>query len=224
MRFKIFYKTRIDLLFVLNIILFINIFYISSYSKEDINLINDNAILTDSIIRYNNKNNAVKTHDTTEFRNLNELNKTSYDTLKKFQMAKSTWGAVWRSLVFPGWGQLYVENYWKAPLFAGTAGALIYGIIYYNSKYNDMQNMMDNESALANPNQFYIMILKNKREFYRDSRDVNGFYLVAVYILASVDAYVGAHLYDFDVSDDLSINLNPNKFGYLSLNLCYRIK
>ena len=41
------------------------------------------------------------------------------------------------------------------------------------------------------------------RDFYRNQRDEFLFYLVITYILNIVDAYVGAVLYDFDVSNDL---------------------
>ena len=43
---------------------------------------------------------------------------------------------------------------------------------------------------------------KTAREFYRDNRDVYLFYLVLAYFLNIVDAYVDAHLFDFDVSED----------------------
>ena len=32
---------------------------------------------------------------------------------------------------------------------------------------------------------------------------------IAVYALSLVDAYVDAQLFDFDISNDLSINVNP---------------
>ena len=53
----------------------------------------------------------------------------------------------------------------------------------YELKYRDL------------PNQ------KSWREYYRDNRDMSAFYLLGVYILAAVDAYVVAHLFDFDVSE-----------------------
>ena len=55
-------------------------------------------------------------------------------------------------------------------------------------------------------------IEKNRREFYRDNRDMSAFYLLGVYVLATVDAYVGAHLFDFDVSDDaISYRIMPSR-------------
>jgi len=120
-------------------------------------------------------------------------------------------GAIWRSLVLPGWGQLYVESYWKAPIFFGGAATLTYLIFYNHSNYADYADKLDN-MELTDPN---YTITKLWREYYRDNRDMSGFYLLAVYVLATVDAYVGAHLYGFEVSDDLSLNLNIRN-GYFS--------
>lgn len=120
-------------------------------------------------------------------------------------------GAIWRSLVMPGWGQVYVESYWKAPIFFGGAVTLGY-LIYYNQiNYSDYADRLD-QMELTDPD---YNITKLWREYYRDNRDMSGFYLLAVYVLATVDAYVGAHLYDFEVSDDLSMNLHIRN-GYLS--------
>ena len=41
------------------------------------------------------------------------------------------------------------------------------------------------------------------RDFYRNERDSFAWYLGALYFLNLVDAYVGANLYDFDVSPEL---------------------
>ncbi len=120
-------------------------------------------------------------------------------------------GAIWRSLVMPGWGQLYVESYWKAPIFFGgavTLGALIY---YNHTHFMDYANKWDNMN-LDDPQ---YNTTKLWREYYRDNRDMSAFYLLAVYVLATVDAYVGAHLYYFDVNDDISLNF-VIKSGYIS--------
>ena len=38
------------------------------------------------------------------------------------------------------------------------------------------------------------------KNWKNNNRDINGLYLLAVYGIAAVDAYVGAHLFDFDIS------------------------
>lgn len=124
----------------------------------------------------------------------------------KYEMTKSPTGAIYRSLILPGWGQWYVESYWKAPIF--LAGALgLYGSIIYN--HIEFRNYADLLEGMEKSNPEYDITLL-RREFFRDNRDMSGFYLIGVYVLATVDAYVGAHLFDFEVDESLSIGLIPD--------------
>lgn len=110
---------------------------------------------------------------------------------------KSPSGAILRSIVFPGWGQLYNESYLKAGAFSIAAVSVTSIIVWNDGKFSDAQTRYDGLSA-TDP-------LKERtfkeKEFYRDQRDVAGLWLLGVYALAAVDAYVGAHLFNFDVSD-----------------------
>ena len=141
---------------------------------------------------------------------------------QKFEMKKSPTGAILRSLALPGWGQYYVESYWKVPLFLGAAGTCAYFIIDNNNSFNDKQKQID-KAVLNNPNDPNLQLYKLQRETYRDNRDQAAFFLAGVYILSAVDAYVGAHLFDFDVSDNISMNLLPSKFSIVNLKLSIKI-
>jgi len=140
------------------------------------------------------------------------------DTAKTLKMTKSTFGAVARSLVLPGWGQLYVKSYWKIPVFIGGMGFLTYLIIDNNNKYNSASKEVTSYLKQSDYD-FYYDYLVRKREYYRDNRDQSIFIMVGVYILAAVDAYVGANLYDFNVSEDLSINIIPKDLNGIAVNL-----
>jgi hypothetical protein len=124
-------------------------------------------------------------------------------TVQFAKMTKSPSGAIWRSLAIPGWGQIYVESYWKAPLFFVGSATLVYFIFDNHNKYSNNSDRLVNMKT-DDPN---YEITKLRRDFYLDNRDMSAFYLLGVYILAAVDAYVGAHLYDFEVEDKLSLNL-----------------
>jgi hypothetical protein len=118
------------------------------------------------------------------------------DTTKEnqtFVMQKSPWGAVIRSAVFPGWGQIYNESYWKAPVVWGVMGWFVYNWIDNNNKYIDYKNLY------INTNQ---SIARDYRDFYRDQRDQFAIYIVLTYFLNLVDAYVDAHLFDFSVDEN----------------------
>jgi len=51
--------------------------------------------------------------------------------------------------------------------------------------------------------------LKNLKNNYRRNRDLSIIATAGLYILQIVDAHVDAHLKDFDVSDDLSMRIEP---------------
>lgn len=113
-----------------------------------------------------------------------------------FIMNKSPWGAVLRSAIIPGWGQYYNESYWKIPLIWGISGWFVYAYIHNNDltiKYRDLYNQ---SISNGDPNERYRQL----REFYKDERNLFAIYLGLTYFLNLVDAYVDAHLFDFDVS------------------------
>ena len=51
--------------------------------------------------------------------------------------------------------------------------------------------------------------LKNRQSVYRRYRDYSILAIVVVYALSLIDAYVDAQLFDFDISPNLSLNLEP---------------
>jgi hypothetical protein len=110
-----------------------------------------------------------------------------------FVMQKSPWGAVLRSAVIPGLGQFYNESYWKIPVIWGVGALFISGWVYNNNLYKDYKDLF-----IETGNTTYL----DYRDFYRDQRDNFTIYLVLLYVLNLVDAYVDAHLYDFTVEED----------------------
>jgi hypothetical protein len=129
------------------------------------------------------------------------------------RMTKSPLLATVLSIV-PGAGQLYNEDYWKVPLFAAAGGFFVYRTLYYHNlfinKVDELEAMPDVDSTVSRR-----LSLRTQREFYRDNRDLNFAYFLGVEILSMIDAYVGAHLFDFDVDDDISsrIMLDPERMG-----------
>jgi hypothetical protein len=110
-----------------------------------------------------------------------------------FVMQKSPWGAVLRSAVIPGFGQFYNESYWKIPVIWGTGALLISGWVYNNNLYNDNKDLFISTGQ---------SLYQYRRDFYRNERDNFTIYLVVLYVLNILDAYVDAHLYDFTVEED----------------------
>jgi len=116
---------------------------------------------------------------------------------------KSPGLAMLMSMVIPGSGQVYVHRYITIPIIWGFG-------IYFAKAWNDQNNRyiyyrnLFSASVLEDTvNHQGNGVYQSDRDFYRDDRDKFAFYLGITYILNILDAYVGASLYSFDVSDNL---------------------
>ena len=107
---------------------------------------------------------------------------------------KSSTGAMLRSAILPGWGQLYNGQKLKAALVFGGGLAIVGNAIYYNQ--------LAVESS----------VLEGKETFegYR-SRAL--WWLLAFYVLNILDAYVDAELWDFDTGPDLGCSHVTNRMA-----------
>ena len=120
---------------------------------------------------------------------------------KGFQSTKTPMLALGFSVVLPGAGQIYDESYWKVPIIWGLGGYWIYEYIANNNNYKDYrdQYLQSLPETQGSGNGRLLRL----RDFYRDERDKFGWYLGVLYLANIIDAYIGAHLYDFDVSPNL---------------------
>lgn len=128
-----------------------------------------------------------------------------------FTMKKTPMSSVWRSALIPGWGQIYNESYWKAPVIWGILGYLSYGWISTNNLYSDYKTLYSKSLLTSSTgNDIYLRY----REFYRDQRDLFAVYIALTYFLNLVDAYVDAHLFDFDYLFDYRTNSSYLQIKY----------
>lgn len=65
----------------------------------------------------------------------------------------------------------------------------------------------------------YKKIFKSRKDKYRRWRDLSVFCLIGVYALSVIDAYVDAELSEFDISNDLSLRIQPAVFNTNSMSL-----
>jgi hypothetical protein len=111
------------------------------------------------------------------------------------------------SAALPGLGQFYTKSYWKIPIIFGMAGYFIYEWFQNDKRYRDYGDQYINSVALAPPSGYQQ--LRDIREFYRDQRDAFVWYMGLLYFVNILDAYVDAHLYDFEVGESLSVQIRP---------------
>jgi hypothetical protein len=135
----------------------------------------------------------------------------SYKTAKEVLPAR----AALYSTMLPGLGQIYNGDYWKLPIIYGGLAFTGYLIDFNNRQYNrfreayEILNDGDPDTVDEFNGRHTEANLKYYRDSYRRSRDYAVLFTVLVYVLNIVDANVFAHLKDFDVSDNLSMRINP---------------
>ena len=125
------------------------------------------------------------------------------------------------STCLPGLGQIYNGKWWKVPIvYAGLGGLgyLVYNNYYeyssylhaYEFKTGDLPEgitLNTHESELAS--KYSDSQLRTYKESYRRDFELYTILTVAWYGLNIVDACVDGHLYDYDISDDLSLSVDP---------------
>lgn len=113
-------------------------------------------------------------------------------------VSKSPTGAALRSALIPGWGQFYTKNYIKATVFFGVDVGFIYGAIVQHTRYQDAL-----ESADRTKTEERRIELEQEANFYRDDRNRLIWWTAGITLLASIDAFVEAHLFDFRIDPEL---------------------
>lgn len=150
--------------------------------------------------------------------------KLTTDTTKKVNPARR---AALLSAVLPGAGQAYNRKYWKMPIVYGALAIPVYTFSYnvkwfnktrfaYNTLYKMMQNSADtldykNVDPILKPavDRKDLSGLQNYRNGFRRDVDYSVLAFLVLWGLNVMDAAVDGHLRDFNVSDDLSIQLKP---------------
>lgn len=121
-------------------------------------------------------------------------------------------------MVLPGLGQAYNKKYWKIPIVYAGFGAVGY-FISTNTKYyrltRDAYVFASNDDGTGTaPNEYALKYSKEQlnsmQEYYHRNVEISYLALGVWYIITVLDADVDAHFFDYDVSEDLSLNLSPD--------------
>jgi hypothetical protein len=153
---------------------------------------------------------------------------------KKAKRDWSTWKpdpkrAMWLAIVLPGAGQIYNHKYWKLPIIYGGFVGCAYAMRWNNQMYSDYSrayiDISDNDPETKSYEKFPYLIMaqsdterlkaqfKARKDRFRRWRDLSFFCMLGVYGLSIIDAYVDASLSQFDISDDLSLHVEPGFVG-----------
>ncbi len=113
--------------------------------------------------------------------------------------------------IVPGMGQIYNKKYWKLPLVYGALGGVIYSIKHNTTEYKKLvlslairngtvTNMEDPFGGLNIPDN----AIEAQRNSFDKNRQLSWIGLIGFYLISAGDAFVDAHLKDFNVDDDIS--------------------
>ncbi len=97
------------------------------------------------------------------------------------------------SAALPGYGQIYNHAAWKLPIYYGLMGYFAVNAVNYNGKYLDYRNQYR-----MDPNAAGAAAAAVNRDDYRKRRNTQVVWLCISYMAGILDAYVDAHLFDFD--------------------------
>ena len=130
-----------------------------------------------------------------------------------------------RSLILPGWGQAYNKQYWKIPIVYGALSIPTITFFYNNNVYKEARYAYDARFAASaeggyDSSAYFTLDAKYQRadlnaiqtlrNAARRDRDYSVLWFLIVWGLNVADATVFGHLKDFDVSNDLSLNIHPS--------------
>ena len=168
------------------------------------------------------------------------------DTTSIVKLKHSPTKAALLSAVLPGLGQIYNKKYWKLPIVYAGVAISAYFLIDNQRKYTKYNDALVNYSNTGDINtvngltelpqwvkdegrlkiEWGLGVISNG---YRRQRDWSFVALTATYVLGILDAAVDAYLFDYDISDKLTMSTRPmmintiagtNAFGLkLSFNL-----
>ena len=142
-----------------------------------------------------------------------------YDSALYYSHSPRT--ASFYSAILPGLGQAYNKKYWKIPIVYAGMITLAYFVDYNNNYYTkfkkayilrtdgDPNTKYDFPYGGRNTSEFTENDLKGVMDFHRRYRDMSALGLAGFYLLNIIDATVDAYLFDYDVDQNLSLNIRP---------------
>ncbi len=137
--------------------------------------------------------------------------------------------AVWLGAIIPGYGQIINKKYWQLPIVYGAYMGCAFAVTWFSSEYQfyktAYRDIIDSDPTTNSHLEYlesrgvtlaqmggetsYRDRLKTFQDNYRRYRDYSIIASVLVYGLSILWAYVDAQLYDYDISPDLSLNIQP---------------
>ena len=115
------------------------------------------------------------------------------------------------STFLPGLGQIYNKKLWyvKVPIIYAGFGGLIYAINWNNNELKRFKKAYN-----AYPDDEFEGVISQDQlidyvDYYRRNRDLSVIGIALLWGLNVIEANVTGHFYNYDISPDLSLKLEP---------------
>ncbi len=130
----------------------------------------------------------------------------SYETDQRPLAGKATL----YSILLPGLGQIYNGEFYKLPIYWGGLMVSTHCLMLNNRNYQRFKRIHNEASTDPNYSQgISAETAQWYRDVYRRYRDYSILATVLVYVLQVMDANVFAYMHDFEVSDNISMKVEP---------------
>ena len=135
---------------------------------------------------------------------------------------KSPKKAALYSTIIPGAGQIYTKKYWKVPLIYAGLITSTYYIKESHKLYGTYKQAYINRLDGQRTDEFIGIYtdanLVTLTEYYRRNTEISALLFTLTYVLNIVDASVNAHLFRYNVNEDVSMIIQPVYFSKENIN------
>lgn len=135
--------------------------------------------------------------------------------------------AVIRSLIIPGWGQIYNRKWWKVPIVYGGLGLIGSAIIFNQNYYSQFLTIAQYRRRGEQPapgDKYYTeyqaystasdTFIENAVNSYRRNRDLAILGMLGGWGIQMIDAYIDAKfIHSYSMDDNLSFKVRPGLIG-----------
>ena len=120
--------------------------------------------------------------------------------------------------LIPGAGQAYNRKFWKMPIVYAGFGTTVYFAVTNGNDYHLYRDAYDfkmgtktdvSQQAQDEAAKYTEDNLITLRDYYRRNMELSWIITAAWYIVQIIDANVDAHFFYYDVSDDLTLHIEP---------------
>ena len=167
------------------------------------------------------------------------------DTLPQMVQVKKTWNtdplsparAAFYSAILPGLGQAYNKSYWKIPIVYLAIGIPTYLYVVNDKELDRYRTAYKRRLDGLTDDEFYAGrtdgnprlstdALRRAQDTYRRNKEMAMLFAIGFYALNIIEANVDAHLKQFNVNENLSLEpyLYQNRYSntYVGLTCTYK--